>query len=172
MGVPFDDSVPVTDDRPPWQQPRLIVGLSVVAALVLTAGLVVAFAGGGDDRVATVDPTAMPTTPAVASTTTDRASSTTTSAAITTTTTAATTAATTTTTTTTTTEPPEPAVANAGDDRAVSFGETVTLAALDLGDPDQSVVFRQIGGPDVTGGAGRFVGNGSAFTAPTETPST
>ena len=66
---------------------------------------------------------------------------------------------------------PIPPVANAGDDRAVDVSRDVTLTAIELSEPNQSVVWRQVGGPDVTDGARRLRGNDATFLAPGE-PST
>ena len=66
---------------------------------------------------------------------------------------------------------PLPPVANAGEDLAVDVSNDVTLTAIELSEPNQSIVWRQVGGPDVTDGAGRLRGNDATFLAPGE-PST
>ncbi len=42
----------------------------------------------------------------------------------------------------------------------------MTLTAIELSEPNQSVVWRQLAGPDVTDGAGMLRGNDATFTAP------
>jgi hypothetical protein len=129
-----------------------------VAALVLVLGLVVVFARGGDDEVSIAPGTTVAATAPALTTTPIPLPATTTSTTSTT--------STTTTTTTTTTTPPVPAVANAGDDLIVNAAVDVELAAVDLSEDDQSVVWRQTGGPDVTNGTGRLLGAAVTFRSP------
>ncbi|HET9003287.1 MAG TPA: Ig-like domain-containing protein, partial [Gemmatimonadaceae bacterium] len=58
--------------------------------------------------------------------------------------------------------------ANAGADRDVSAGATVTLAGTGTDAEGQSLTYRwtQNGGPDVTGGVGYLTGQNPTFTAP------
>jgi hypothetical protein len=148
---------PPPPDRPDFLQPRFLIGLGVTAVVLLVAGIAVATRGGGDDA-------APATTRAV--TTTVAPPTTATSTTTTTTTTTTTSTSTSTTSTTTTTLPPLPAVANAGDDQVLDAGADVTLAAIDLSEPNQSVVWRQTGGPDLLDGAGQLLGAEVSFTAP------
>ncbi|MCH9834375.1 hypothetical protein K0U83_01875, partial [bacterium] len=82
-----------------------------------------------------------------------------------------TTALTTTTMATSTTLPvPVTAVADAGPDLVVTSGEVVTLSALDVTDgvDDESIVWRQTVGPDVTSGIGALGGRVVSFGAPVD----
>lgn len=148
-------------------EPKYLIGLGVAAAVVLIAAVIVFVARSGDENVAvdvgtstTLDDTAPTTSPIPLPATTSTTSSTTTS-----------TTSTTSTTTSTTTLAPLAPVANAGDDQAVDAGADVVLTANDMSEPNQAVVWRQVGGPDVTDGAGRLRGNEARFAAP-ESPST
>ncbi|MFZ9040923.1 MAG: hypothetical protein ACO225_04515 [Ilumatobacteraceae bacterium] len=156
--TPFDP-----DDGPEFLRIRHLVVLLVVSAVVLVAGLVVLSSGESDQAVvvvpSTVDVrvgTSEPrTTPPVTTTPTPLP------------------VITSTTSTTSTTDPLAPtttvfapAVAEAGEDRMVDVGEDVALVAVDLSEPNQSVVWRQITGPDVTGGTGRLIGAAVGFVAP------
>jgi hypothetical protein len=145
--------------RPEFLRPGYLVALGALAALVLIVGLVVVLTRGEDDSITadpgtTVDRT---TTPALTTTPPPLPS---------TTTTTSTTTSTSTTTTTSTTAPPIAAVADAGDDRFVSADVDVALAAIDLTEPNQSVVWRQTAGPDVTDGIGRLLGAEVTFRSP------
>lgn len=145
--------------RPEFLEPKYLIGLGVVAALVFVVGLVVVLTRDGGDDSVSIDPgtTVADTAPSLTTSPTPLPStSTTTSTSITTTTS----------TTTTTSPPPEAAIANAGEDRVVSAAVDVELAALDLSEPNQSVVWRQTAGPDVTGGTGRLLGPEVTFRSP------
>ncbi len=140
--------------EPEFLQPKYLIALAVGAAIVLIAGIVVVATRGGDDAVsvdtgtttATFAPLA--TTPApLPSTSTSTTTSTTTS-------------------TSTSTVPPRPAVADAGADVVVDARADVALTARGLSEENQSVVWRQLGGPDVTDGAGRLLGAEVTFRAP------
>jgi hypothetical protein len=125
----------------------------------LAIGILIATSGGGEPvtiREISTTTRAAPTTTRVLNTTplplpSNKTTSTTTS---------------TTSTTSTSTLPPVPAVADAGEDLAVDAGGPVMLAAIELSDHDQSVVWRQISGPDVTDGRGRLIGAEVMFVAP------
>jgi hypothetical protein len=132
--------------------------------LVLVAGIAVATRGGGSESTAPSSTTAT----TLATTSTRVLATTPVPLPPTTTSTTSTTSTTTTSTTTTTTVPPAPAVANAGADLAVDAGGEVRLTALDLSEANQSVVWRQISGPDVTAGNGRLLGRSVTFPAPTQ----
>jgi hypothetical protein len=151
------------DDAPLWQQPRALIALGTTAVVLLVAGIVVSVRGGGGDEQIATD-TGAPVTTTLPAATTIPAATTTPPTTVTATTTSTTT---TTSTSTTTTVPPDPAVADAGADLVASFGQEVTLAALNMSHPDQSVVWRQVGGPDVTEGVGQLLGAERTFVAPT-----
>jgi hypothetical protein len=141
-------------------QPKYLASLGVVAVLVLVAGVIAIASGGNGDSVATDEATTIPVDDVISSvplTTTPipvPPSSTTTSTS------------TTTTTTTSTTQPPALAVANAGDDLAVDTAAEFALAAFDLSDENQSVVWTQIEGPPVIAEGARLVGVEVVLTAP------
>ena len=148
--------MPPSPGRPEFLQPKYLVGLGIGAAIVLIAGIIViaARAGGGDSTTppASTSSTPVTTTPAPMPpppTASTSSTSTTTS-----------------TSTTSTTLVPQDAVADAGADLAVSYDADVSLAAQNLSEPDQSVVWRQVGGPDVTDGRGRLIGPEVTFRAP------
>ena len=143
-------------------QPKYLIALGVSAALILIAGIAAVVFSGGDGSVATMPGTSVGDT----SPTTTRVLTTTPVPLPTTTLATTTSTSTTSTTTTSTTLAPIPAVANAGDDLAVDVGQVVNLNALDLSEANQSVVWNQIAGPDVTDGRGRMVGAAAVFTAP------
>jgi hypothetical protein len=151
-------------EPPGFLQPKYLIALGICAALILLAGIAVVLFNDGDGSVTTKPGTtlsnSLPTTTRVLTTTPILLPTTT---LVTTTTT---TTSTTSTTTTTTTPAPIAAVANAGDDLAVDVGQIVNLAALDLSEQNQSVVWRQVAGPDVTDGRERLVGAAAVFTAP------
>src|SRR5690606_32277776 len=56
--------------------------------------------------------------------------------------------------------------ADAGDDRSVDADADVDLVALGLTEENQSVVWRQTAGPDVTDGSGRLLGAEVTFRSP------
>jgi hypothetical protein len=147
--------------RPEFLEPKYLIALVIGAVLVLIAGLIAVARGGGDDAPITAQATTSSVTPTTRVLTTSPIPlpSTTTTSTSTSTTSS-------TSTTTTSTTPPAPAVADAGADLAVDAGGAVTLTALDLSDANQSVVWRQVGGPDVTDGRGRLVGAEATFDAP------
>ncbi len=149
--------------HPEFLQPKYLIGLGIAATLVLIAGIAVATRGGGGEPVArpivTTATTSATTSTRVLQTTPVPLPPTTTSTTSSTTTTS-------TSTTTTTTVPPVPAVANAGDDLAVDAASEVRLTAVDLSEANQSVVWSQVGGPDVTAGRGRLLGRSVTFPAP------
>ncbi len=154
---------PQSSGRPEFLQPKYLIGLGVAAALMLVAGIAAITTGGGDESVATrqvsTTSSAAPTTTRVLTTTPPPLPATTTTSTTTSTTSS-------TSTTTTSSLPPVPAVANAGDDLAVDADATVTLTALDLSDQHQSIVWRQVAGPDVTDGRDRLIGAEVTFVAP------
>ncbi|MDW3212556.1 MAG: hypothetical protein R8G01_01045 [Ilumatobacteraceae bacterium] len=166
LGPPNEPSSP-PPPQPPAMQPKYLIGLGIAAVVVLVAAVIVLVArSGGGDSVAvddgvttTLDETAPTTSPIPLPATTTVTSTTTT------------TSTTSTSTTSTTTLPPLPPVANAGDDLAADAGSDVVLTAIEMSEPNQAIVWRQIGGPDVTDGAGRLRGNDASFAAPAS-PST
>jgi hypothetical protein len=134
------------------RQRNALIGLGVGSGIVLLIGIIAA--------VLTRDPgsATVPTTFSTVVTTTSTVPP-------------ATTAATTSTTATSTTLPaPVPAVADAGPDLVVASGEVVTLSALDAteGADDESIVWRQTVGPDVTSGVGALGGRVVSFGAPAD----
>ena len=151
-------SVQGPPEPPGFLQPKYLIALGVCAALILIAGIAVAVLSGGDGsvttkpggtledtipsttRVLTTTPVLLPATIPIDTTTTSTTSTTSTS---------------------TTSAAPVAPVANAGDDLAVDAGQFVNLTMLDLSEPNQSVVWRQVAGPDVTDGRGRLVGIGA-----------
>ena len=134
------------------RQRNALIGLAVGSGIVLLIGIIAA--------VLTRDPSSatVPTTFSTVATTTSSVP-------------APTTAATTSTIATTTTLPrPVDAVADAGPDLAVSAGRVVTLTALDAteGADDDSIMWRQTAGPDVTSGVGALGGRVVSFGAPAD----
>jgi hypothetical protein len=156
--------IPAPSRGPELLQPKYVIGLAVGAVMVLVIGLIVVFTGGGDGDLVAIDPgttlvtgstePSLTTTPIVL----DPSATTTTTS-------------TTSTSTTSTTAPPLPAFADAGEDLVADAGSLVTLAALDLSEENQSVVWRQMAGPDVTETRGRLLGAEVQFSAP-ERPAT
>ena len=136
-------------------QPKYLIGLGIVAALVLFAGTIAVVARSGSDVTQPI-PAAISTTSTVSPATTTTAATTSTTSTTTTTTTS----------TSTTTIAPLPANSNGGDDQAVDAGAEVTLTAIELSEPGQSLVWWQLAGPDVTAGEGRLRGNDAMFVAP------
>jgi hypothetical protein len=145
-------------------QPKYLIGLGIAAALLLLTGIIVIAVRGDGDTVTTGpgSTTSAPTTTRVLTTTPPPLPSTTTSSTTTSTST------TSTSTPSSSTSPPAAPVANAGDDLAVDFGAPVTLTARNLSEENQSVVWRQVAGPDVTNGRGRLIGKQAIFEAPSQ----
>jgi hypothetical protein len=147
---PPPSSVPSVATSAQRRQRNALIGLGVGSGLVLLIGIVAA--------VLTRDPgsTSVPTTFSTVVTTTVPAPST---------------VATTSTVVTTTTVPtPVSAVADAGPDLVVSAGDVVTLSALEVteGAEDESIIWRQTAGPDVTAGVGALGGRDVSFGAPAD----
>ncbi|MEY2957829.1 MAG: hypothetical protein RLZZ01_397 [Actinomycetota bacterium] len=158
---------------------RQLLGLVIAAVSVLVAGFVVL--SSGDDAAVQIVAPPFTDAPVVSVPASSAAVSTSPMpmpvGASTIATSSSTTSSTTSTVTTSTVPGPTstsifaPAVADAGVDTEVDVESDVVLAAVDLSEPNQSVVWRQVTGPDVTGGTGRFVGARFEFVAP-ERPST
>ena len=137
------------------RQRNALIGLAVASAIVLLIGSVAFLAtrpgASGTSTGPITQPAPVPTSapsPTVEATTTS----------------------TTTTSTTTTLPAPVEAVADAGEDLAVDAGEVVTLDAVSVteGVEDDDVTWRQVDGPDVTGGMGALGGRAVSFGAPDE----
>ena len=164
---PPPPETPPPSGQPEFMQPKYLIGLGIAAALLLLTGIIVIAVRGGSDTVTTGpgSTSSSTTTTRVLTTTPPPLPSSTTSS---TTTSTSTTSTSSTTSSTSSTSPPAAPVANAGDDLAVDFGAPVTMTAQNLSEENQSVVWRQIAGPDVTNGRGRLIGKQAIFEAPSQ----
>ena len=138
------------------RQRNALIGLGIGSALVLLMGIVAVLltrSDGSQDSVSTPTPV------------TDIAD---TSPPSSTSSTVATTSTTSTVATTSTLPDPASLIADAGPDLAVDAGGVVTLeaAAITEGADNDDVQWRQIDGPDVTGGVGALGGSTVSFGAP------